>query len=238
MHSDEIAGPSGTLDRAAEDARLWQKRYETFIRLYRGRDDMIAELKNGKYVAVEGAGLTFDRFMDHVHLRKTYAVYNMDPRKRVSFGLFDVDVFPRDEGWEKILSSLETKRSEAALIVKTLREMGLKSNNILIEFPTVGFHVLLFFKDPLPAKALKTLMGNVLQRCNLTHIPFYPRKIEGSPYGDTVQLPLRINRNTSKRSNFVRDLDSFDPEHYDDNPDFSVLADVVPIDPQWVDQWI
>jgi hypothetical protein len=238
MHSAVFAGSLGTPDKAAEDAELWQKRYETFIRLYRGRDDIIAELKNGKYVAVAGAGLTFDRFMDHVHLRKTYAVYNMDPQKKVSFGLFDVDVFPRDEGWAKILPSLEEKRAETALIVKALMEMGLEHNNILIEFPTVGFHVLLFFKDPLPAKALKTLMGNVLQRCNLTHIPFYPRKIEDRPYGDRVQLPLRINRNTSKRSNFVRDLNSFDPEHYDDNPNFSVLEDVVPIDPQWVYRWI
>lgn len=235
MHSDD--GRSGVHENA-EEAALWQRRHTHFIRLYKGRDDVIAEMSNGKYVAVAGAGLTFDRFMDHVHLRKTYAVYNMDPLKRVSFGLFDVDVFPRDEGWAKILSSLETKRNETALIVKTLMEMGLERRNILIEFPTVGFHVLIFFKDPLPAKALKTLMENVLKRCNLTHIPFYPRKIEDSPYGDRVQLPLRINRNTSRRSNFVRDLNSFDPEHYDDDPDFSVLEDVLPIDPQWVAQWI
>ena len=237
MQGDRVAGSPGASEKV-EDAGLWRKRYETFSRLYKGREDVIAEMQDGKYVPVTGAGLTFDRFMDHVQLRKTYAIYNMDPMQRVSLGLFDVDVFPRNGGWAKILPALEEKRRETALIMKTLQEMGLKQNNILIEFPTVGFHILLFFKNPLPAQALKTLMGNVLKRCNLTHIPFYPRKIEDSPYGDRMQLPLRINLNTAKRSNFVRDFNSFDPEHYDDRPDFSVLGDVVPIDPQWVAQWV
>lgn len=40
-----------------------------------------------------------------------------------------------------------------------------------------------------------------------------------------------------KRSNFIRDFNSFDSEHYDDNPDFSVLEDVAPITPQWVSRW-
>lgn len=237
MHAERVAGSPGA-PGDVEDAGLWRQRYETFRSLYKGREDVIAELQDGKYVSVPGAGLTFARFMDHVQLKKTYAIYNLDPQQRVSLGLFDVDVFPRDGGWAKILPALEEKRRETALIIKTLQEMGLKQHNILIEFPTVGFHLFLFFQNPVPAPALKTLMGNVLKRCNLTHIPFYPRKIEDSPYGDRMQLPLRINLNTSKRSNFVRDFNSFDPEHYDDRPDFSVLDDVVPIDPQWVAPWI
>jgi len=62
------------------------------------------------------------------------------------------------------------------------------------------------------------LMKKVLKRSNLTPIPFYPKEIIESPWGDRIQLPLRINRNTSKRSNFIRDLETFDPERYDPNP--------------------
>jgi hypothetical protein len=117
-------------------------------------------------------------------------------------------------------------------------EMGLKRENMLLEFPTVGFHLFIFFKDPVPAADVKRLMMRVLEKLQLTHMPFYPRKIEEGPHGDRVQLPLRINRNTSKRSNFIRDLRAFDPEHYETDPDFSVLEEVEPIDGAWLKQYV
>jgi hypothetical protein len=230
MAKGEIA--AGGLAEVSDN--LWRRRYAAFVRLYKGRDDVIAERQNGEYVALKGAGLTFERFRDHVLMRKTYAVYNMDDAGRVNFGLFDVDVLQRDRGWDAILPELEEKRRETALIMQTLTDMGLQRRNMLLEFPTVGYHLLIFFDEPVPAKALKTLMGFVLERCGLASIPFYPRKVADSPWGDRAQLPLRINLNTSKRSNFIRDLDSFDPVKYDDEPDYSALEEVVLIDAKWV----
>ncbi len=221
-----------------EDGELWQKRYKTFVRLYRGRDDIIAEQKDGKYLPVEGAGLTFERFLDHIHLKKTYAIYNMDDLKRVSFGLFDVDVLPRKQGWSAIRPEIDGKRKESLRIIDTLLNMGLNRRNTLVEFPTVGFHILVFFKDPVPATKVKRFMEQVLEKGDLTQIPFYPRKIEDRPYGDRVQLPLRINLNTLMRSNFIQDLEHFDPEHYRETPDFSVLEEVEPIDATWVNRWV
>jgi hypothetical protein len=217
-----------------EEEKTWRDSYALFTHLFRGRDDVIAEHCNGEYVSVEGAGLTFERFLDHVSLEKTYAVYNKDDAGMVRFGLFDVDVVQRSDGWAKVLPFLDEKKRETSRIIQTLLEMGLEQRNLLIEFPTVGFHLFLFFDGPVPAKDLKTLMGFILKRAGLPTIPFYPRKVDGSRWGDRVQLPLRINRNTSRRSNFVRDLESFDPKRYDDNPDFTILHDIVPIDAQWV----
>ena len=116
--------------------------------------------------------------------------------------------------------------------------MGLKRQQLLLEFPTVGFHILIFFRDPVAAKDIKCVMQKVLEKSGLTHIPFYPREIEDTPYGDRVQLPLRMNRNTSRRSNFIRNLESFDPDHYGIDPDFSVLEEVDPIDREWVNRWV
>ncbi len=218
-------------------AERWQDWYKSFIRLYQGRNDVIAEQKeDGQYIPLQGEGLTLERFLDHIHLSKTYAIYNMDDLKRVHFGLFDVDVFPRNQKWKDLLPGIEEKRKETFEIMNSLMEMGLKRAQMLVEFPTVGFHLLIFFKNPVEAKQLKMLMGNVLKRSHLTHIPFYPRDIAKSPWGDRMQLPLRINRNTSKRSNFVKDLETFDPEHYDPNPDFSVLEEVESIPAEWVAQ--
>ena len=64
-----------------------------------------------------------------------------------------------------------------------------------------------------------------------------PKKVKDD-WGDRVQLPLRINLNTSRRSNFIRDLASFDPENYADEPDWAVLDQVVPIDSEWVQRMI
>jgi hypothetical protein len=216
----------------------WQNGYKSFIRLYKGRDDVIAEQKeDGQYISLKGKGLTLERFLDHIHLRKTYAIYNMDDMKKVHFGLFDIDVFPRNQEWKCLLSGIEEKRKETLQIMRTLMEMGLKRQHILLEFPTVGFHILIFFRNPIGAKQVKMLMEKVSKRSNLTHIPFYPKKIAESPWGDRIQLPLRINRNTSKRSNFIRDLDTFDPENYDPDPVFSVLEEVESVPDEWIDQW-
>ncbi len=218
----------------AEEA-LWRKRYETFVRLYPGRDDVVAERRDGRYVAVPGAGLTFERFVDHARMGATYAIYNKDDAGKVGFGMFDLDILPRDQGWEKLLLSMGQKKRETALIMQTLMEMGLERRNMLVEFPTVGFHLLLPFDQPVPAKALKTVMGLVLAKSSLEGIPFYPRQVnDDAPWGDRVQLPLRVNLNTNHRSNFIRDLEAFDPENYSTEPDYAALDGVAPIDPRWV----
>lgn len=211
----------------------WRGCYESFVRLYKGRNDVIAERRGTGYVPVLSAGLTFERFMEHVRMEKTFAIYNKDDAGKVNFGLFDVDIFPRDQGWDKLLLAMDEKKRETARIMQTLTDLGLERRNLLIEFPTVGFHLLIFFDQPVSGKALKTVMRFVLKRSGLDKIPFYPRKVD-EPWGDRVQLPLRVNINTSRQSNFVRDLESFDPQNYSTEPDFSLLDEIRLIDAGWV----
>ncbi len=224
----------GEHDLSKSEEELWRHRYEAFVRLYKGRNDLIAEWRDTEYSTVHGAGLTFKRFLDHVQLRKTYAIYNKDDAGMVNFGLFDVDILPRNQGWEQLLLSMDEKRRETALIMQTLFDMGLDRRHMLVEFPTVGFHLFIFFDKPVPAKVLKTLMRFVLKRSGLEQIPFYPRNVEETPWGDRIQLPLRVNLRTSRRSNFVHELESFDPGNYASEPDFSVLEQVSLIDSKWV----
>jgi len=223
------------MGREGQEEAINRRNYETFIALYRGREDVIAELRDGKYHPLLGmGGLTFERFQEHVKLEKTYAIYNRDNEGRVHFGLFDVDVLPRTMGWKKILAALDEKREETKRIMATLEKLGLKRKNILLEFPTVGYHILVFFTKPVAAGVLKRLMTFVLEDASLPHIPFYPHDITERPWGDRVPLPLRVNQNTGKRSVFLRDLDVFDPENYDEVPDFSILEEVEPVDESWV----
>lgn len=63
---------SNSMGSDQEKELVWHRRYEMFAGLYKGREDVIAERRNGEYVAVEGQGLTFERFLDHVRMKKTY----------------------------------------------------------------------------------------------------------------------------------------------------------------------
>jgi len=99
-------------DLSKSEEELWRHHYEAFVRLYKGRNDAIAEWRDTEYSTVHGAGLTFKRFLDHVQLRKKYAIYNKDDAGRVCFGLFDVDILPRDQGWEQLLLSMDEKRRD------------------------------------------------------------------------------------------------------------------------------
>ncbi len=225
-------GKSNELSKSEEG--LWRQRYQAFSRLYKGRDDVVAEERDGKYFSIQGAGLTFERFLEHIDLKKRHAIYNKDDANQVSFAFFDVDARPVNQGWEKLIPLIPEKKRETARIIQTLLDMGLDRRNMLIEFPTVGFHLLIFFREPVPVRALKTFMSFVLRRSGLEQIPFYPRGAEDSLWGDCIQLPLRVNINTSRRSNFVRDLESFDPENYSDEPDFALLEEISLIDPEWL----
>ncbi len=218
---------------AGGDQTLWLARYRSFTRLYHGRHDIVAQRRDGRYVDVAGQGLTLDRFRAHVEGRETYAIYNRGDAGMVRFGLFDLDIFPRDQGWDNLLRSLPAKKEEALRLVAALGETGLHAGNLLVEFPTVGYHILIFFAAPVPARELKTAMAAILDRCHLADVPFYPRNLNG-PWGDRIQLPLRVNLNTGRRSNFVADLAAFDPLHYPDDPDFSLLDRVTLVDPSWI----
>lgn len=216
---DHVSRTQTDSTSVGDDLPLWREHYRSFTRLYHGRDDIIAHRRDGRYVDVAGEGLTLDRFRAHVEGRETYAIYNRDDAGMVRFGLFDLDIFPRDQGWDNLLRSMPAKKEETLRLVAALGETGLQADNLLVEFPTVGYHVLIFFTAPVPAGELKAAMAAILDRCHLADVPFYPRNLDG-PWGDRIQLPLRVNLNTGRRSNFVADLATFDPLHYPDDPDF------------------
>lgn len=206
-----------------------EKAYRNFIKIYRGRDDCTAVKKEGAYSQVSG-GLTFEKFREHVTRVNTYAIYQMDPAGNVSFCLYDLDVLPRKQEWSVLKDKIVQEKEKALRVISTLASVGIQRENILMEFPTVGYHLILCFTRPLSAVKVKRFMTSTLQRSGLTETPFYPRSVEVGTTGDRIQLPFRVNTNTGRRSNLIGDLASFDPENYDPEPDFSPLEKVKPVD--------
>ena len=206
-----------------------KKEYQLFSKCYRGREDFVAIRKNGSYEQIAG-GLTYERFQEHIELVITYALYQMDASGNVSFCLFDLDVLPRKQEWEILVKKIALEKEKTRRVIQTLLSFGIKKENILIEFPTVGYHLVLSFSNPTPAVIVKRFVEMTLEKSGLTDTPFYPRNVQAGTLGDRVQLPFRINNNTGRRSNLVKDLESFDPEDYDQTPDFTLLEKVKPVE--------
>ena len=209
--------------------KQWRQRYELFVARYHGRQDAIGlQCPDRTFHPVRG-GLSYRRFRQHIRGSSTYAIYNRDDTGGVSFNLFDLDVFPRvPRPWEQWMEALSIKKKQAQALLNALEAMGISLNQVMVEFPTVGFHVLLFMAEPLPAPKAKLFAHLARDRAGLRfETPFYPSETGGR--GDLVPLPLRRNQITGRRSNFVRDLSTFDPSNYSEEPDFVPLETVNPV---------
>jgi len=213
---------------AAANSSL-EKAYRQFVKIYHGRDDCAAVKKEGSYSQITG-GLTFERFREHVSLINTYAIYQMDPAGDVSFCLYDLDVLPRKQEWPVLKDKIVLEKEKTLRVISTLASVGIQRENILMEFPTVGYHLILYFTRPIPALKVKRFMESTLKQSGLAETPFYPRSVEAGTPGNRIQLPFRMNSNTGRRANLISDLVSFDPENYDPDPDFSPLERVKPVD--------
>lgn len=207
----------------------WEDYYDLFVKRYRGRSDVVAvQQKDGTFAQLPG-GLTLDRFLEHMDMINTYGIYQVDDEACVHFILFDMDVFPRRKrSGPELLAELTKKKGQVLMLLDTLKDLDIHEDQVLVEFPTVGYHIVLFFDGPVPAQEAKAFARLALARAGQKYVaPFYP--ITTIRYGDMVRLPLRVSNLTGKRSVFVHNLTTFDPTDYDPTPDFTPLERVRPI---------
>ncbi|MBI2916439.1 MAG: non-heme iron oxygenase ferredoxin subunit [Chloroflexi bacterium] len=210
--------------------RTMKRRYELFVRCYRGRADAVAQQQvDGSFRTLPG-GFTYERFLEQVNQTHIYGAYNLDAGGNVGFLMYDMDVFPRlKQSWEQLVPELRAKRDQVQALISALGHLGVQPDQVLVEFPTVGFHVVLPLAEPIPVREAKAFGRLARDRAGLRHeTPFYPHEVSG--YGDMVRLPLRLNDLTGQRSNFVRDIATFDPATYDQTPDFAPLEKLRPIE--------
>ena len=193
------------------DDNLLKRYYQLFVRCYCGRHDIAAQQhKDGSFKPISGA-FTHERFLEQVRQTNVYGIYNLDDDGKVAFIMYDMDVFPRiKETWEELVPKLRAKTEQVQALITTLGELGIAPDQVLVEFPTVGYHVVLSLSDALPVRQAKAFGRLARNQAGLQYeMPFYPEEVSG--HGDMVRLPLRLNNFTLHRSNFIRDLASFDP---------------------------
>lgn len=211
--------------------------FSRFSQLYKGRERGIWE--RGQFEASEKNGtflpddeFTLERFVEHVGGNgRSYGIHLLDSQNRVRFCMFDIDAYPRTAPQKEMVRNLRALKPSVIHLRNTLYAIGVGAQNLLIEFSGTGFHLWMFYDVPIAATGVKAWMSAALERSKLDGIPFKPQRTEitDKHNGDKVWLPLRMNSNQGNRSVFIRDLDGFDPENYDQKADFTVVEKVVPM---------
>lgn len=173
------------MDRASD--------YALFSKLYRGRDDRVGLWREDAYYPLAG-GFTFERFCEHLDLREKYALYAADDLGRVWFGLFDFDVLPRDQGWESLLPRLAGEKEKVLRLMGHLRAIGVPDEAMVVEFPTVGYHLLLSFAEPLLSRSVKASCAPPWRRSAATTPPPTLRKSIPQGLGTESNSPFESTR--------------------------------------------
>jgi TOTE conflict system primase-like protein len=158
---------------------------DSYMLLFRGREDVFAEQQeDGSYRPVLRP-LTPEDVYAHVNGRATYGIYTTTPNDTVKFIVFDIDTMDPDP----------RIRIETAL-----RELGVADHGILEFSGRKGFHIWLPFQSYQPAAVAYRAGRAVLQRAGVLCEVFPKQATVGEGYGNLIKLPLGVHRVSSGKS--------------------------------------
>jgi hypothetical protein len=137
----------------------------------------------GGYVRAE-APLSDEELLAHLRGEKVVGVYQLSRDSRVKWAVWDIDA--HNGGTEDALSS-------ARRLYEHLQK-GIFKDACLLEFSGGGYHVWLFFSEPLPASGVKELAERLAEEAGV-RAEVFPKQGELPPdgYGNLVKLPLGRN---------------------------------------------
>lgn len=174
------------------------------------------------------AELTLDVWQDHLGSGPHVGAYLQRADGKVRFSMFDIDVWPRDVPRAEMLRQMEDLRPSALRAREALEHFGLSREQVLVEFSGTGYHLWVFYEEPIPAALAQRFMQRAQARAGseLVYKPRYPFERDR----DRVWLPLRVNHNQGMRSTFVEDLETFDPSQYPQEVNLRSLVTVQQVD--------
>ena len=211
-----------TLLYTAEDIALFKEYYMTNTKCY--AEQLPPNEKNkANWNKVEGNNADFETaLLSHFKGTRTIGAYtiiltgeNKDCCKNCTFD-FDISIAERKEAkraddkdkeelFKKAIDSLET---QVRAFVDYLIRIGIAVENILVSFSGYkGFHVDIFFNEPLPAKTVYEFANSLKKGAKLPDklevFPKQPGVSSSSAYGSLVKLPLGVHKLTGKRARFI-----------------------------------
>jgi hypothetical protein len=164
------------------------------------------------------AELTDEHLIKHLRGEHTIGVYQL-LNDKVTWMCFDVDA-DTEEGEEHIQ---EHTKKVASVVYKLI------GPRFLVEWSGGrGYHVWVFFSEPVEASAAMTFGHYVVSRIQEqdgVHIEIYPKQEIALNLGNLIKLPLGVHQKTRNRCFFVNNrFDSYPKEEQ-----FSRLESVTPL---------
>lgn len=167
--------------------------------------------------------LTDDVILNHLTGKKTISSYAIREDDTVKWLCLDVDVTPKGRKELDAAQWLEETKQVVRQLVKLLFRLHIPFR--VEQSGSKGFHVWVFFNNPVPASKAY-LLGSFIEvyapKGDYTNIEVFPkhRSFTESDFGFSVKIPLGIHRKTDTRCFFVNS--SFEP--YEDQ--WQVLSSV------------
>lgn len=182
-------------DKARRRQRIAQLIYE----LYRGRSDVRLEcLRDEHPRAVYDSGPIAVSDIESLHLtnKKCFGTYLVLDDDTCWFAVVDFD--DRADAPDALV------RPKVKLVSKRLTELGL-TPLVAHSQSGRGFHLAVFFSDPVPAFLPRAILRTVLKEAHLDGVEVFPKQdsMKGKKTGSAVRLPL------FNKSRFVDPLNDF-----------------------------
>lgn len=211
---------------------------EVYLRLFRGREDHFAEQGQDGYHPVHRA---FDEFYLRQHLDgdATYGLYVLNRSSCCHFLCIDVDIPKSQIAGVNIADRLGKYgylRGKLQAVLETLHlKLGVPPESMLLEETGGrGYHVWIFFTDPLDGK-VAVRFGQVIKKCLDFDVEFFPKQgslADEHSLGNLIKLPLGLHRKYGSHSVFFS-LREASPSLIDGlKANLEHLASIVPLDPR------
>ena len=172
----------------------------------------LLQSKDGSYYK-KTSELTLDDIEQHLRGEKTIGTYQIGTDNKVKYLCLDVDLEKAAIKNDQITDTQwQMLRDTAKELITVSAELNLDP---ILEFSgRRGYHVIVFFENPVDAAVAKRLCSEI--RDKLTTIPdeidieVFPKQEKVLNYGCVLKLPLGIHKVTGNRSEFL-DPETFEP---------------------------
>ncbi len=193
---------------------------QTFLSFFSGREDVFAYLgHNGNNISFLSCSghITSDIFRKHLAGEETLSIYPLRLDGTIRTVVIDVDsapgIHPKD-------CMEEDHTKQAGLVSESIGEVCRKLDipHSLEYSGKKGYHIWLFFSEPISAETGRRLARLILSELTAdlkkgVHIEVFPRHTEwtGPELGDAIKLPFGVHPVSGRRCLFLTDDGEFIP---------------------------
>ena len=175
-----------------------------FLSLFSGREDVFAIQLSNSYKPIRRS-LNYKDIAEHLSGKKTVGVYQLKKDTSIKFAAYDVDIKKTFLNNEKRYVYEENAKTVAKKLFFELNSEGIKS---YLEYTgNRGYHIWIFFDEPILSYKVKPVMETILNRIELEEgidVEIFPKQIElHGGLGNLIKVPLGIHRKTNKKCLFV-----------------------------------